>query len=199
MRAVVLVVCVLTLAVGFVSVGALPLAEEPTGTPSEAAPTPEHPATPSSSLYDVDVDQIEDLIHQKMNDRRQENGLEPLERNETLDQIAQYKSWDMAQRDYFAHTGPNGTTFGMLRDRYEARCENAGQNLAKHRFDPNREYPYPQSELSNPEEISSGIVRGLLNSPGHRANALSPHYDSQGIGVFVDENGTVFVTQEFCG
>lgn len=199
MRGVVLIVCVLALTASFVGIGTIPLAEEPAGTPTEAAATPQHPRTPSSSLYDVDVDRIEDLIHQKMNDRRRENGLEPLERNESLDAIARYKSWDMAQRDYFAHSGPNGTTHEMLRDPYKLRCDNTGQNLAKHRFDPEKGYPYPQSELSKPKEISSEIVGGLLNSPGHRANALSPHYDSQGIGVFVDENGTVFVTQEFCG
>jgi Uncharacterized protein with SCP/PR1 domains len=38
-----------------------------------------------------------------------------------------------------------------------------------------------------------------MKSPGHRQNILDPDYEVQGIGVFVDENGTVFLTQEFCG
>jgi uncharacterized protein YkwD len=197
MRGVVLAVCAFALTIGFLGIGAAPLAEEPSGTTTEADPTPQHPKTPSSSLYDVDIHRIEDLIHQKMNDRRRENGLEPLERNETLNAIARYKSWDMAQRDYFAHTGPNGTTFAMLRDRYEAGCGDAGQNLY---FDKTAKLDKnTQKQLTQNKEISADAVKTLLNSPGHRANALSPHYDSQGIGVFVDENGSVFVTQELCG
>ena len=192
--------CMLVLIAGCaVGAGTLPVVDEPTETPTETVPTPQHPTTPSSSLYDVDVDKIEDLIHQKMNERRRENGVEPLERNETLDAIARYKSWDMAQRDYFAHTGPNGTRHNLLRDRYGAKCDHIGQNIARHSFDLKNPYPYPQSELSDSIRIASGIVRGFLNSPGHRQNALSTYYESQGIGVFVDENGTVFVTQELCG
>ncbi len=38
-----------------------------------------------------------------------------------------------------------------------------------------------------------------MNSTGHRKNILNPDYELQGIGIFVDENGTVFLTQEFCG
>jgi uncharacterized protein YkwD len=197
MRGVVLAVCVLALTAGFVGIGAVPLAEETAGTPTEAATTPQHPKTPSSSLYDVDVDRIENLIHQKMNDRRRENGLEPLERHESLDAIARYKSWDMAQRDYFAHTGPNGTRHMSLRDRYGETCNSNGQNLYKLNF--KKKHINKQRALSEEDQISTSAVNTLLNSPGHRANALSPHYDSQGIGVFVDENGTVFVTQEFCG
>jgi uncharacterized protein YkwD len=197
MRGVILAVCTLALTVGFVGIGAFPIAEDPTGTPTEAAPTPEHPKTPSSSAYDVDVDRIEDLIHQKMNDRRGENGLDPLERNETLDEIAQYKSWDMAQRDYFAHTGPNGMRHVALRERFNTTCDETGQNLYKLEFE--ESHSNRQKTISNEDEISTGAVNTLLNSPGHRANALSPHYDSQGIGVFVDENGSVFVTQELCG
>jgi len=49
------------------------------------------------------------------------------------------------------------------------------------------------------EKVSNRAIVSLLNSSAHRQNALSSNYDSQGIGVFVDENGTVFVTQELCG
>lgn len=197
MRGAVVAVCVLVLTTGCLGGGPLPALEERTATQTEPAQTPEHPTTPSSSLYDVDVDRIEDLIHQKMNERRRENGLDPLERNQTLNSIARYKSWDMAQRDYFGHTGPNGTQHIEIRDRYNARCNHTGQNLY---YDKSAKYETPtQSTLEDIPGIASSAVKVLLNSPGHRENALSPHYESQGIGVFVDENGTVFVTQELCG
>lgn len=200
MRIATVVVCGLVLTAGCVGDSGIPAEiDETEQSATEPEPTPQEPTTPSSAKYDVDVERIEYLIHKKMNDRRQENGLEPLARNETLDDVARYKSWDMAQRNYFAHTGPNGTTFSDLRGHFRLECDYAGQNLQRQKFSSAISYPYPQSQLSDADQIASDAVNSLFNSTGHRQNALSPHYDSQGIGVFVDENGTVFVTQELCG
>ncbi|MBP1987413.1 CAP domain-containing protein [Halolamina salifodinae] len=197
MRLPAIVVCLLLLSAGCASVSG------PTHTPTdengatETANTPAHPTTPSPDRFYVDVERIEKLIHEKMNKHRVENGLEPLTRNESLDAVARYKSWDMAQRDYFDHDGPNGTLHSDLRDRYGTTCDEIGQNIYK---DKNPKLSSdPQSELMNTENISEGAVSLILNSSGHRQNALSPNYDSQGIGVFVDENGSVYVTQELCG
>lgn len=200
MRIATVVVCVLVLTAGCVGDSGIPAEiDETEQSATEPEPTPQEPMTPSSAKYDVDVERIEYLIHKKMNDRRQENGLEPLARNETLDDVARYKSWDMAQRDYFEHTGPNGTTHIELRERYGSGCRDLGQNIYVKEYLRANPYPYPQSQLSDADQIASDAVNSLFNSTGHRQNALSPHYDSQGIGVFVDENGTVFVTQELCG
>jgi len=200
MRGVTIAFCLLLLTAGCVGNGEIPVGAGGTeDVVTESKPTPQEPTTPSSSKYNVDVERIENLIHEKMNEKREESGLEPLARNETLDTVARYKSWDMAQRDYFAHTGPNGTTHAKLRQKYGPECSSIGQNIYKIEYPNGGPYPYPQSKLSNSNKIATDAVDALLNSPGHRANALSPNYDSQGIGVFVDENGTVFVTQEFCG
>ena len=196
MRGSTIVVCVLVLTAGCLGSGGIPAGDRGDSTVTNTESTPQQPTTPSSARYDVDIERIEDLIHERMNERRVENGVDPLERNETLDAVARYKSWDMAQRDYFAHTGPNGSTHSELRKRYELECSETGQNIYK------KEYlnePYPQSELSDSEQIASDAVDSLFESPGHRQNALSSNYDAQGIGVFVDENGTVFVPQELCG
>ncbi|MFD1567098.1 CAP domain-containing protein [Halolamina litorea] len=191
-------VCFVVLAAGCAGVGPLPTPGDSGGRTATPA-VPEEPTTPSSARYNVDVEEIENRIHEQMNERRVQNGLEPLTRNESLDAVARYKSWDMAQRDYFSHVGPNGTSHVDVRDRFRARCAYFGQNLHSQRFTSGDVYPYPQSELSDQEQIATDSVNSLMNSSGHRENALSPDYDSQGIGVFVDENGTVFVTQELCG
>lgn len=196
MRIPTVVVCVLVLTAGCVGSSGIPAVGENDSTVSDTESTPRQPVTPSSARYDVDVERIEDLIHEKINERRVENGVEPLERNETLDAVARYKSWDMAQRNYFAHTGPNGTTQAELRSRYGLVCENSGQNIYKKQHLDNAP---SQSKLSDSNQIASDAVDSLFESTGHRQNALSPNYDAQGIGVFVDENGTVFVTQELCG
>ncbi|WP_082224706.1 CAP domain-containing protein [Halolamina rubra] len=200
MRVATIAVCLLVLSAGCVGDTSVPAnPDETEEVVTKTKPTPQEPKTPSSERYNVDVEEIENLIHQKMNEHREENGLEPLTRNESLDAVARYKSWDMAQRDYFAHTGPNGTEHTDLRGRYGSDCGYTGQNLQKQVFTAEESYPYPQSKLYDSDQIATDAVTSLLNSPGHRENALSPHYDSQGIGVFVDENGTVFVTQELCG
>ncbi|NHX36649.1 MULTISPECIES: CAP domain-containing protein [Halolamina] len=198
MRGVTIAVCVLVLTAGCLGNGGIHASSTETEEAvTEAKPTPKQPTTPSSQKYNVDVERIEDIIHEKMNERREENGLESLARNETLDVVARYKSWDMAQRDYFAHTGANGTRHAELRNQFDTHCKYSGQNIYKDNWAKNSQNVH--LALTNNEKIASAAVRLLLTSPGHRENALSPHYDSQGIGVFVDENGTVFLTQELCG
>ncbi|AEN07118.1 SCP-like extracellular [halophilic archaeon DL31] len=161
----------------------------------EKAESPAKPTTPSAATYDVEVSEIEDLVHRKMNQRRKAHGVEPLARSEKLDAIARYKSWDMAQRDYFTHDGAQGNQYGHLRKQYSADCPTIGQNLHRANHTGSR----VQEELHNTEKVAKTTVNSLMNSPGHRQNILDPDYEVQGIGVFVDENGTVFLTQEFCG
>ena len=38
----------------------------------------------------------------------------------------------------------------------------------------------------------------LISSPGHRRNILSRGYTKVGVGVALDENGYVYLTQIFC-
>ena len=201
MRAATLVVCLLVLSAGcIVQTGGT---GPDTATPStperidEKAETPTQPTTPSAREYDVKVSVIEDLVHRKMNERRVEHDLEPLNRSKKLDGIARYKSWDMAQRDYFTHKGPDGEIYGYLRERYSASCPNMSQNL--HRAVHGGNKADIQEKLGSPKEIATQAVNALMNSTGHRQNILDPAYEVQGIGVFVDENGTVYLTQEFCG
>lgn len=41
------------------------------------------------------------------------------------------------------------------------------------------------------------LHEGLLSSPGHRRNLLDPQVDEIGIGVHVDDDGSVWITQNF--
>ncbi len=51
--------------------------------------------------------------------------------------------------------------------------------------------------LRGPGSVSTGaMTRAWMQSSGHRANILSPGFDSVGIGV-VCQNGSVYVTQNF--
>jgi hypothetical protein len=41
---------------------------------------------------------------------RQQNGLRPLQDNERLAQLARNYSWQMAEKNFFSHTGADGST-----------------------------------------------------------------------------------------
>ena len=162
----------------------------------ESATTPTHPETPSAR-YNINITKVEHLIHEKMNERRRVRGVKPLEYQPKLAKVGQYKSWHMAKFDYFAHTGPNGTSHQELRRQFNSRCSIDGQNLYK-------KVPSEYAKVSSEEEwgskqIAEEAVISLMNSTGHRKNILNPKYDIEGIGVFIDKSGTIYVTQELCG
>lgn len=115
-----------------------------------------------------------------VNQERVSRGLAPLKVDMQLVETARLKSKDMVDNGYFAHQSPNlGSPFDMMR-RAGVGYRYAGENLAG----------APEVETAH---------RNLMNSPGHRANILSPNYTHIGIGI-VDgsQYGQIF-TQHFIG
>lgn len=99
-----------------------------------------------------------------VNRARAENGLEPVEVDPTIRDVARAYSTTMFQQGYFAHVDQNGATpFDRMRAG-GATFRAAGENLA----------------LAPTVQIAHD---GLMNSPGHRANILNPRYRRIGIGV----------------
>jgi uncharacterized protein YkwD len=99
-----------------------------------------------------------------VNREREKNGLPPLVMDETLRPVARAHSEAMFQQGYFAHVDPDGTTpFDRMR-RGDVTFRAAGENLA----------------LAPTVDVAHD---GLMNSPGHRANILSPTFHRIGIGV----------------
>ena len=45
---------------------------------------------------------------------------------------------------------------------------------------------------------AGSVVKGWMDSPGHRENILTNGYESEGIGVAFGSYNTVLVTQNFC-
>ena len=99
-----------------------------------------------------------------VNRARAENGLEPVEVDPTIRDVARAYSTTMFQQGFFAHVDQNGATpFDRMRAG-GATFRAAGENLA----------------LAPTVQIAHD---GLMNSPGHRANILNPRYRRIGIGV----------------
>ncbi len=114
-----------------------------------------------------------------LNSDRGRYGLAPLAIDPELSRIARMKSADMRDNHYFAHTSP---TYGDVRQmlaQFGYGYAAAGENIAHHR---------------DVEKAQAA----LISSPGHRRNVLSRAYTKVGIGIALDENGYVYLTQIFC-
>ncbi|MDZ7960461.1 MAG: CAP domain-containing protein [Aulosira sp. DedQUE10] len=143
--------------------------------PSNKPPQPPKPAqTPQTA-------QIESQVRQQINQVRQKNGLQPLQNNEKLAQVARNYSQLMAEKNFFSHTGIDGST---LSDRVRAAGISywmVGENLFRSKNIPQ---PVPAA------------VEGWLASPGHKENILRPIFRETGVGVWRKGN-TYIITQLF--
>lgn len=120
----------------------------------------------------------ETKILQLMNEKRVEAGLKPLTMDNTLVQIARYKSNHMIQYNYFDHITPEGTKWTSWLQAIGYKYTTTGENIAYNTNDP--------VELFNQ----------WWNSPGHRANMMNASYTKVGIGV-LQGNGKYMGTQTF--
>ena len=128
---------------------------------SEAAPEP-------LSSNDVFLDRVIDLT----NDVRAANGQHALTTNSALQATAQLQSVNMAEQDFFSHTGQDGL-MAWERALIEGyNYQTIGENIAAGQL--------------TPEEV----VQGWVNSPGHLANILNPRFTEIGVGYQYLQNDT---------
>jgi len=99
------------------------------------------------------------------NAERTKAGCGALARHEALDKAAQGHGVDMAEKNYFSHTGQDGSSpFDRIkRAGYPDRTGQA-ENIA--------------AGLTTP----SAVVQGWMNSAGHKKNMLNCAYKSIGVG-----------------
>lgn len=115
-----------------------------------------------------------DLINQERTSR----GLNALESDPEMREVAIKHSVDMFERRYFSHVTPDGKDpFDRMRD-MDVRFRTAGENLAL----------APTLQIAH---------TGLMNSPGHRANILRPQFGRVGIGIIRGGRHGLMVTQKF--
>jgi hypothetical protein len=106
------------------------------------------------------------------NQYRSDNGLSPLSIDLDLQEAAQQHSQNMANQDFFSHTGLDGSSSAQraLNAGYESSF--VGENIGAG-------YQTPQA-----------VVDGWINSPGHRANILNTNYNEIGVGYYFLANDT---------
>ncbi|MDD5693081.1 MAG: CvpA family protein [Patescibacteria group bacterium] len=120
----------------------------------------------------------ENKMLELVNLERTTRGLKPLIMSEKLREIARNHSADMFQRGYFAHNTPEGQTPFDRMDNAGIIYMQAGENLA----------------LAPDVDIAHS---GLMNSPGHKANILTPDFRKVGIGCMSGGMYGKMFSQEF--
>lgn len=98
-------------------------------------------------------DDEEKILHMVNRDRRR-IGLAPLAISSYLQKTARDKAWDMHNRNYYAHYGPDGIGPPF----------NVGENIASGN-------PSPEA-----------VYKAWFDSPGHRDNMMDPSHHFIGIG-----------------
>jgi len=106
------------------------------------------------------------------NQHRAATGCAPLIPNAKLTAAAQLHSEDMALRDFFSHTGSNGSSPWARMAAQGYTFSRAAENIAAG-------YSTPAS-----------VVAGWMNSSGHRANILNCDLREIGVGYYFLANDT---------
>ncbi|GAB3480826.1 CAP domain-containing protein [Amycolatopsis cihanbeyliensis] len=146
-------------------------------TPAETSSTEPAPAQDSSRREPTALrdDSLTGQVVALVNEERGKAGCGPVESDDRLAAAAQGHSEDMAARDYFSHTTPEGVTF-------DQRIRRAG-------------YPKPGAENIAMGARSAGKVMSMwMKSPGHRKNILNCALDTIGVGL---ERSGWYWTQNF--
>ncbi|MFI9310830.1 CAP domain-containing protein [Streptomyces triculaminicus] len=115
------------------------------------------------------------------NAERAAAGLPPLAADPRLAAAARDHSTDMVRRDFYSHTTPEG------REPWD-RARAAG---AAHRA--------IGENIACGQRTPAEVVRGWMNSPGHRANILTPGFSHLGVGYAPGGRAGTYWTQLFGG
>lgn len=130
---------------------------------------------PSTTSVNTQENEVVRLV----NIERAKNGLQALKANWQVARVARYKSQDMANKGYFSHTSPTyGSPFKMM-ESFGVKFSAAGENIAMG------------------QRIPAEVMKGWMNSPGHRANILSAAYSQIGVGLAKNSSGSLYWTQMF--
>lgn len=106
-----------------------------------------------------------EIIINLTNKERSANNLQILNENKILDNVANNKAKDILEKQYFAHTNPDGKPFYKW-------VEEGGYN-----------YNYAGENLAIDFDESEEILNAWMGSPAHRDNIINNNYTEIGIGI----------------
>lgn len=148
-----------------------------------------------------DTAEISQLIFEKTNRLRIENGLPAFKPLDSLDRLAQYHSDNMVEKAFYSHVDPEGLTpvtraekLGIMAWRQVGNAfVGIAENIAQ--------VPWFQNvstcgDTRSSEALAACMVEGWKNSPPHYKNMMGD-YIYLGVGIQFDQKGMGFGTQVF--
>jgi uncharacterized YkwD family protein len=156
------------------AIGRQPVAPTPASTQTAKPAETQQPA--AAPAADASISSIEQQVLTLTNQERAKEGLKPLATDSALMDSARAKSSDMSNNNYFSHTSPTlGSPFDQMKAKgiqYKAAAENIAMG----------------------QRTAAEVVKGWMESPGHRANIMNGNFTHIGIGY--DAQGHYW-TQQF--
>jgi len=122
------------------------------------------PVLHTDAAVPFDVDEFVEIASAEINAMRMENGLEPLQTAPLLQEMCQERANELKKS--YAHNRVNGDAWYTILTDYgiDTNCF-AGENIA--------------AGYETPEDV----VKGWMNSAGHRKNILNANYEYFAVGV----------------
>jgi uncharacterized protein YkwD len=113
-------------------------------------------------------------VCKKVNLERRRLGLNELQMDLRLNDVAHRHARDMYERNYFDHDSPEGRSVFDRLVEAKARFMSAGENIAWG------------------QRSAQEVMDAWMDSPGHRANILQPRYRRIGVGLWKNRWVQVF-------
>ncbi|KAA0560676.1 hypothetical protein F0342_21855 [Bacillus sp. CH30_1T] len=152
---------------------------QPAQEPNTAQPEPPTEGQPKQDAQASDASGFMKQVVDLTNQERKKNGLGALKMDGELANVAEMKSEDMKENDYFSHTSPTyGSPFEMM--------ENFGVD-----------YSTAAENIAVGQKTPESVVNAWMNSPGHRKNILNKQVTHIGVGTAKDPSQGIYWTQMF--
>lgn len=154
----------------------------------------------------IDYALLNAAVFFETNRQRVKYGLKPLKHHPKLEMSAQEHSKDMVDYNFFSHTSRVPGKYDIS-DRVRKAGLNesyVGENIYDHNildfkggaYCPPSHCGFFKSAVSNKpiqffsyRSLAGKLVKGWMNSPGHRANILNSNYTHMGMGNFIYYKG----------
>ncbi|MFI1245198.1 CAP domain-containing protein [Streptomyces anulatus] len=146
-----------------------PASKAPAPPKTSSAPPPSKKPSPSPTDASARTEVLA-LVNQE----RAKVGCSPLSTSAPLTSLAQNFSEDMAARGFFDHTDPDGDT------PWDRAAQAGVQGLGA-------------ENIARGQADAQAVMKGWMNSEGHRANILNCDYKTIGIGVHEGSGGPWWV------
>lgn len=155
-------------------------------------------ATNSSTDVDVDISPavVERRIFELANGERTDRGMDSLSWNDDANEVARTHAENMAAKDFYNHTAPDGTT-QLERWSFCGGGENIDKSYVGRRLDVG---DGETLRIETDEGLAQHFHAAWMNSPPHRDRGILGPWATAGPGIAVDEGGSgaAYAVLGFC-